>query len=236
MTGTMDGPPSDRITSDTRPVSVDPGTWTMPAIGVRPRRSSATETTSTNSPEDEIPTTASPGPESRAVAEEVGGSERDHDRVIGTRVAAIEVGRGEAGVVTGAVADDVDAPDAEAAPAFRDLAGGLPGRGNRGADGGGPFADLARDDPLDHGTSPRATRGRRVIRGGDDHPYLQRSDRLQGPHRHRIVGHQHVHLLEPEHEAGRHLLELGGIGEDDDRAGHPPQGAVREDLRVRSRS
>ena len=62
MTGTTDDPPSETTRSETRPVSVEPGTWTMPAIGVVPRTASATATTSTNSPDDEMPTMASPGP------------------------------------------------------------------------------------------------------------------------------------------------------------------------------
>ena len=45
-----------------------------------------------------------------------------------------------------------------------------------------------------------------------------------------VVGHQHVDLLEPEHVAGLDPLELGGIGDHDHRAGHPPQRAVGEDL------
>jgi hypothetical protein len=45
--------------SEARRVSVDPSTWTIPAIATRPRTSSATATTSTNSPDDEIPTIAS---------------------------------------------------------------------------------------------------------------------------------------------------------------------------------
>ena len=61
MTGTVDGPPAESTTSDATRVSVEPGTWTMPAIGVRPRTSSATATTSRNSPEDEMPTIASCG-------------------------------------------------------------------------------------------------------------------------------------------------------------------------------
>ena len=60
ITGTTDGPPADRTTSEATRVSVDPGTWTMPAIGIRPRTSSATATTSLNSPDDEMPTMASP--------------------------------------------------------------------------------------------------------------------------------------------------------------------------------
>ena len=62
MTGTTDVPPADMTMSDATRVSVDPGTWTMPAIGTRPRRASATATTSLNSPDEEIPTTASRGP------------------------------------------------------------------------------------------------------------------------------------------------------------------------------
>ena len=62
ITGTVDGPPAERTRSETSRVSVEPGTWTMPAIGVVPRTASATATTSTNSPEDEMPTMASPGP------------------------------------------------------------------------------------------------------------------------------------------------------------------------------
>ena len=62
MTGTTDGPPAERTTSEASRVSVEPGTWTMPAIGTRPRTSSATATTSVNSPDDEMPTIASPAP------------------------------------------------------------------------------------------------------------------------------------------------------------------------------
>jgi hypothetical protein len=59
ITGTTDGPPAESTTSEATRVSVDPGTWTMAAIGYRPRTASATATTSLNSPDDEIPTMAS---------------------------------------------------------------------------------------------------------------------------------------------------------------------------------
>jgi len=62
ITGTTEGPPAESTMSDATRVSVDPGTWTMPARGVRPRTASATATTSLNSPDDEIPTIASAGP------------------------------------------------------------------------------------------------------------------------------------------------------------------------------
>ena len=64
ITGTVDGPPKERMTSGTSRVSVESGTWTTPAIGIRPRTASATATTSLNSPDDEIPTIASRGPRS----------------------------------------------------------------------------------------------------------------------------------------------------------------------------
>jgi hypothetical protein len=62
MTGTVDGPPAESTTSEATRVSVEPGTCTTAANGVRPRTSSATPTTSWNSPEDEITTIASVAP------------------------------------------------------------------------------------------------------------------------------------------------------------------------------
>ena len=62
MTGTVDGPPAESRTSEARPVRVEPGTWTIAANGTRSRWRSAATTTSLNSPEDEMPTIASPGP------------------------------------------------------------------------------------------------------------------------------------------------------------------------------
>ena len=62
MTGTIGRAAGRHDDSDATRVSVEPGTWTMPAIGILPRTPSATATTSLNSPDDEIPTTASRGP------------------------------------------------------------------------------------------------------------------------------------------------------------------------------
>ena len=102
--------------SEATRVSVEPGTWTMPAIGTRPRTASATATTSLNSPDDEIPTIASPGAERGGVGQELRGRERDHDRVVRPGVTPVQRGRREARVVARAVADDVDAADARRAP------------------------------------------------------------------------------------------------------------------------
>ena len=62
MTGTELGPPADMITWSARPVSVEPGLWTIATVGTRPRSDSVTARTSRNSPDALMPTTASPGP------------------------------------------------------------------------------------------------------------------------------------------------------------------------------
>ena len=62
MTGTWLGPPAERTTWSAVRSSVLPGTWTIATVGTRPFNASTTATTSRNSPDAEIPTTASVGP------------------------------------------------------------------------------------------------------------------------------------------------------------------------------
>ena len=128
-----------------------------------------------------------------------------------------------------AVADDVDPPDPGRAPARGDLAGGPRDRVDRRPDRGRTLADLGRDRAPDH-RAPFPTCA--VDRGHDhlDAPPAHRGQRL-GPGS--VVRDQRPDLVEPEHEAWCRLVELRGVGEDDDRARHPAQRPVDEDLRHR---
>ena len=62
-------------------------------------------------------------------------------------------------------------------------------------------------------------------------PRCRAPERVERRGRGRRVGDEDVDLVEAEHVARGDLLELGGIREDDDRAGHAAQGPVGEDLR-----
>ena len=130
-------------------------------------------------------------------------------------------------MVARAVADDVDAADPGRAPGRGDRPGGTAGGLDGRADRRRTLPDLPRDDALDHrGTAVSAARPVAATITWATRSRTTAS--VSGVHR--IIGHQHVHLLEREHEPRGDLLELGGVGQHHHRARHPLERAVDEDL------
>ena len=235
--GTTDGPPAD--SDDVRgepgqrgPRHVDDAGHRDPARGPP----SATATTSVNSPEDEMPTMASPGAEARRVAQELGGGQRarrpGRPGTAWRRYRAAEA-RLEWKLVPLPMTWTRRIPAARQAvgDGARPARGrSRPSPGSRPGPRGSPRGTMPSIIATASAAGARPARPVAVT-GGDHHPDRRppgRAASVAGDAA--VVGHQHVDLVEPEDVAGRDLLELGRVGEDDDRAGHPPQRPVGEDL------